>query len=134
MGVQEGMPERLGQHEYWSIQTAAAPQAALLRRRVAATDTTADTAAGTAAGAGFAAARWSPGLNPSPAEVLLDCNDPQHVPTGCQLAQVRLLPKSRNLNRKRKSQAVSRSNAEAMRWGVGVVTDTRPSWSQMLSR
>ena len=79
------MPERLGQYVYWSVQTADAPEVALLRRRA------------TAAAAPAAAAAALPGSGPpadpepAPVEVLLDCNDPEHVPPGCQLAQVRML-------------------------------------------
>ena len=59
---QETLPERLGVHEYWSRQTERAPGVALLRRP---------------RGGGRE-------------QVLLDCNDPDHVPPGCELSQVQI--------------------------------------------
>ena len=59
---QETLPERLGGYEYWSRQMERAPAVALLRRP------------------------WGGGRE----QVLLDCNDPGHVPHGCELGQVQL--------------------------------------------
>ena len=80
--VQETLPERLGQYEYWTRQTQDAPQPTLLRRQLAETSSGfytcySDTPSGGKLGA---------------TEVLLDSNDLSHVPSGCDLGQVSIVP------------------------------------------